>query len=187
MAKNPSNRTRRRVAKKTTLVHCEGEEDSTFLKHIRALYSKDCGTTFTIRSGKGGSQIDMVREVAKSPAGYDVRVLFTDRDRSPLEMKTARNAASSLGIKIVDFAPCLESLLLAILNNGKHPQSGSAKLCKREFERKHIPPDKRTEISSYRKLFPRELLDEVRKKSIPLNALLCFFEGKPLQISKNLK
>ncbi|MDE2188431.1 MAG: hypothetical protein KGJ35_01740 [Patescibacteria group bacterium] len=169
---------KRRAASRTLLMYGEGFEDETFLKYLKRLYSRDSGVGVTIRNGKGGHPADVVINAANQPGEFSQRIVILDNDASEADMNLARQEAKKRNITLLENTPCLEALLLAILNDGKSYADKQSAWCKKEFESNHLDSKKRTEIREYEKIFPQTLLNTVRPKIPGLNEIILLMEGK---------
>jgi hypothetical protein len=156
----------------------EGLEDEAFLKYLRGLYSQNSGVGVKIRNGKGGNPIGVVINAANEPGDYDRRIVILDNDALEADMNLARHEAQKRNIKLLENTPCLESVLLAILNDGKSYADKQSPWCKKEFESKYLDSKKRTEIREYENIFPKILLDTIRSKVLELNRIILIMEGK---------
>lgn len=172
---NPYKKKKRR-AKKTLLIFGEGFSEEIFLKHLRKLYSHDSGVAITIKKGKGGNARNIIIDANKIPGDFDRKVIVLDNDKPKIEMVKAREEAKNKNIELLENTPCLEYLLLSVLNErfGKKESNW----CKYEFESKYISKKRRSEPSEYDKLFPKKLLDS-KKFTIPeLHKLISIMKGK---------
>lgn len=77
------------------------------------------------------------------------------------------NEAEYNNIKLVGSEPCLEGLLLKILDKSVSDES---KKCRTQLQ--NMLPGKSTESRSYVPLFKKELLDKARNKVEHLNILI---------------
>jgi len=167
----------RRAATQTLLMYGEGLGEEVFLKYLRSLYARDSGVALTIRNGKGGNAIDIIVDASNAPGGFDRRVVVLDNDKDRVEMDHARQEAKTRKVEIVENTPCLEALLLAILNDGKNYSVKSSSECKKEFESNYLDKKKRTDIGEYAKYFPKSLLDSKRSNIPELKKLISIMEG----------
>lgn len=167
---------KRRQAKKTLLVFGEGLGEEMFLKHLRSLYSFNTNIAITIKRGKGGTADGVVIDASKTPGSYDRKIVVLDNDKPKTEMTKARQEAKTRSIEMIENTPCLESVLISILD--KKPNVINSALCKGKFESKYIDKKKRGEPGEYIKLFPKKLLDAQRLKVSELNRLISTMEGK---------
>ena len=160
--------TGRRVARRTVLLVGEGKTEWAFLRHIKSLYiSRGCGVSAKIRNahGRGPSQVVDYTIKQRKNAAYDRVAVLLDTD---LEMSTtAQKRVSSKKIQIIGSTPCIEGLLLKILN--EHVPD-SCPDCKTRMGDLLLAP--LTIPYSYQANFPRSILEE-RRNTIPeLEALL---------------
>jgi len=158
----------------TLLLVGEGDCEVAFLTHLKALYApRGCGlrTTLMNAHGKGpGHVVDYaVRQCLN--ADYDLRGAVLDTDL-PWPPKLAKRARAHR-IVLIRSEPCLEGLLLRILNL---PVPEDSDDCKRALQGRL--PGKPTEPSSYAQLFDRGLLEDRRNSVKSLTWLLDLLSGK---------
>ncbi len=177
MSQNDPYKQKPRSAKKTLLVFGEGLGEEMFLKRLKGLYAFNSDVVVTIGKGKGGTPRNVVLDAQKRPGAFDSKVVFVDNDKSEKEMQEARDEARKRGIIIIENTPCLEALLLSILNGGKSFTEKKSKWCKSEFESIHIKKEKRSEAREYEKLFTKELLEEQRLRIPELDYIINLIEG----------
>ena len=161
----------RRVAHHTVLLVGEGKTEWAFLSHIKFLYiSRGCGVSVKIRNahGRGPDQVVDYAIKQRRNAAYDRGVVLLDTD---LEMSTAaQKRAKSKKIQIVGSTPCIEGLLLKILNK---PVPDTCIECKARVARLH--PGQLTIPDSYQEKFPKIVLEKRRHDVLELGKLLdCF-------------
>ena len=132
----------------------------------------------TIRNGKGGNAVNIIVDASNAPGGFDKKIVVLDNDKGDAEMRQARQEAINRDIELVENTPCLEAILLAILNDGKNYSNKQSSWCKSEFESKYLDKKKRTELNEYEKYFSKGLLDAQRSKISELNKLVLIMEGK---------
>ncbi|MBU0978527.1 MAG: hypothetical protein ABIJ03_01595 [Patescibacteria group bacterium] len=173
---NPYKR-KRRSASKFVLIYGEGLDEEVFLKHLKSLYSKNKNIAITIRKGKGGSAFDLVINAYKSYGAFSRKVVVLDNDRGVAEMRKAKTEAKKRRVELYEHIPCLESVLLSILVDGKNFRNKSSKWCKQEFESKHLNRKKRNEFKEYIKLMPKKLLDKQSVKIPELIKLISLMKG----------
>lgn len=175
MARSNPYKHKRRFAKTTLLVFGEGLGEEMFLKHLKSLYCFESGTAVTIRKGKGGTADAVVIDAAKA-GDYDRKVVIIDNDKPPTEMDHARREAANRGIELIENTPCLEALLLTVLDLKNTPQGKTSAWYKSNFESKYIDKKKRSEPAEYTKRFPKSLLNESRKSLSTLDQLIKLME-----------
>lgn len=166
-----------RSAKETLLMFVEGLGEEIFLKYVKGLYNRDSGIEIKIRNGKGGNAVNIVIDASNVPGSFERRMVVLDNDKGMEEMQQARKEAARRGIELKENTPCLEALLLAILNVGKTYSDKSSQWCKNEFESKYLDKKKRIELNEYEKHFPRDLLEKQRLKLQKLNEFISIMEG----------
>jgi hypothetical protein len=176
MSRTNPYKKKRRQASKTLLVFGEGFGEEMFLKHLKSLYSYRSNVAITVKKGKGGDAQSIIIDADRTPGAFSRKIVVLDNDKARTEMIKARQEAKNRGIELVENTPCLEFLLLSILD--KKPSGKSSNWCKNEFESKYINKKKRGELNEYIKLFPKRLLDTKRSKISGLNKLILIMEGK---------
>jgi hypothetical protein len=175
----PSRTRSNREVRPTALVYCEGAHDLAFVRHIKKLYANKSvsNTRFTTNQGGGGSPDSLMQELAKIPGDFDRFLVKMDNDRTRAEFDAAVVVADrNTKIAICWSKPCLDALLLSILNPDKDYSRYQSKTCKGEFERDHIPGDRRTNPAIYDRVFTLEKLESARRRIPELNQLILFFE-----------
>ena len=172
---NPYKR-KKRQASKTLLVFGEGFNEEMFLKHLKALYSYGNNVAITVKKGKGGDAQNIIIDADKILGDYNRKIVVLDNDKPKVEMTKARKEAKDRNIELIENEPCLENLLLLILD--KKISGKNSRWCKGEFEGKYLDKKKRGESEEYVKLFPKKLLEERRLEIAELNKLILIMEGK---------
>lgn len=169
------NAKRRRVVNSTALVYCEGAHDLAFLRHLINIYTQagKTNTKFRSKQGKGGSADSLLNEVQNMPGAFDRKIVKTDRDRDANEIRKAEILASKLNVIVAWSNPCIEALLLSIID-GKNYSRYKSKTCKDLFERNHIPTNKRTDSRAYEKKYTIELLESAKNRLPELEIIIGF-------------
>lgn len=175
MSRTNPYKKKRRQASKTLMIFGEGFGEEMFLKHLKGLYSYKSNVAITIKKGKDGDAQNIVIDADRTPGAYDRKIVILDNDKSTTEMAKARQEAKNRNIELIENTPCLEHLLISILD--KKPNNKNSDWCKKEFESKYIDKKKRGEPNEYIKLFPKKLLDIQRSKISELNKLISVMEG----------
>jgi len=176
MSKTNPNKKKRRQASTLILFFGEGFGEEIFLKHLRKIYSLNSGVAVTVRKGKGGCPENIVIDAIRVPGEFNKKIVLLDNDKPEAEMLKARQTAKVNKIKLIENSPCLEFLLLEILE-GK-PKEKASERCKKEFESKYAEKQKRSDPNKYEELFPKKLLDDKRSKIPELEKLISIMEGK---------
>ncbi len=176
MSRTNPYKKKRRQASKTLLIFGEGLGEEMFLKHLKKLYSFNSGIAVTIKKGKGGNAKNIIIDASKIFGAFDRVIVVIDNDKSKMEMVSARQEAKKRKIKLIENTPCLEFLLLSIID--KKPKGKDSVWCKQRFESIYMAKKKRRETDEYDKLFPEKLLNSRRLKIAELNKLILIMEGK---------
>lgn len=172
-----TSRKNQRTVRKTLLIVGEGSDEKAFLGHLKILYSTAAGPRVRVISADGRAPDGPVNEAIslKEKHEYDKVVVLLDTDIAWTEEKIKE--AKEKNIELVGSEPCLEGLLLKILNKSVPEKS---KKCKTKLQ--NILRGKPTETRSYVPLFKKELLDKARKKVKPLDTLISYISGKKIKI-----
>ncbi len=168
-----------RVVRATALMFGEGKEDQVFLSHLVTLYAAGKNSTrpkLTVRKGRGGSADGIVQDARKVPGNFNRRLVKLDQDKSQGEIDEAIRIAEHYHIQLVFSKPCLEGMLLSILEPNNSYADKSSSYCKSRFEGKYIQAAKRGLAAPYMKLFTRDLLDQARSRVIELDELILYIE-----------
>ena len=168
-----SNSPNRRAVLRTVLIVGEGACEVAFLNHLKTLFVKrGCGVTVKISNanGKGSAHVvDFAIRQSQNTA-YDVVAALLDTD--DVWTDALKKHAENNKIKLVPSSPCLEGLLLEILDEFKMDSSQHLK------EKMHPKlSGKKTEATSYATLFTVELLEERKTKVASLNTLIQLMQG----------
>ena len=163
-----------RQTQQTLLLVGEGDCELAFLAHLKTLYvPRGSGIRATLRNahGKGPEHVvDFAVRQCRN-ADYDLRAALLDTDL-PWAGGLSR-VARARRILLIPSVPCLEGLLLHILNR-RVPETSDA--CKRLLQAEM--DGKPTAASSYVSLFDRALLESRRQSVKSLAWLLDLFEGR---------
>lgn len=178
MSRSNPYKKKQRSAKLTCLIYGEGQAEEVFLKYLRGLYAKDSGIAITIKRGKGGTADGIVLSAIRHIGAYDKKCVVLDGDKPKTEMERMRKLAADHGIRLIENTPCLESLLLAILEPNENLSGKTSTWCKSRFEKNFIEKKQRTELHRYEKLFPKSVLNTARKRVGSLNKIILVLEGE---------
>ena len=169
---------KKRPVKKTVLIYAEGLDDEIFLKHLRGLYARDKSTAITIRRCTGGSADRIVKKSLKVSGDFNRRIVVLDNDKFLDEMERGRKVARKKGIILIENTPCLEAVFLSILNDGEGLSGRNSAWCKKKFEEKYIPKNKRSESKKYKGLFTKEILDAQIEENDLLKKVVSVLNGE---------
>ena len=177
MSRSNPFKKKRRAASKTLLVYGEGLGEEMFLKHLKRLYAYGSNTAVTIRNGRGGDAASIVINADNEPGGFNKKVVVLDNDKRPEEMNRARQEAQTRGIELFENNPCLEAMLLVVLNGGQSYKTKGSGWCKNQFQSQHIGKKKRSDTREYERVFPKSLLDAKRSQVAELDTLISLITG----------
>lgn len=172
MSRSNPYKQKRRQAKQSILVYVEGLHEENFLKHLRSLFTRESGKNIKIVRGSGGSADTLISHVIREIGDYDKRMIIFDNDKPRVEMDNARKKAKKNNITIIENTPCLEALLLTILNPGIEYNRKSSSWCKKTFQQDYIDYRSRPDNQTYLKIFPKKLLEDRRVDIIILDKIL---------------
>jgi len=177
MSKSNPFKKKRREAKKTALLYCEGIDEKTFLSYLKMLFAKDSGVFVTIKENHGGEANGVLNGVLKQDL-RDWTVCMYDIDTG-FDVDLKREVEEK-GILCLENDPCLEVFLLNILEtkNYLHYKNQKSGDCKKIFETKYLSNKKRKDKSNYKKIFPKELLIKRAKDIKNLKTLIDLIRGK---------
>lgn len=164
----------RRRTKKTRLVYCEGASDKAFLDCLKFLYTTDAYNV-DIKRGTGGDQIHLVEEAIRKGYAYDEKSIKIDGDRDAVEMANAEQLATEQNLAMLKTVPCIERLLINILEPTKRIASWNSTRMKNYFEAKYISPRDRTNARTYQRIFTKPVLDEAKDRLPELKELIDLF------------
>ncbi|MCD4779932.1 MAG: RloB domain-containing protein [Candidatus Omnitrophica bacterium] len=170
----PRLQKKQRRTKKTILIVGEGPTEKAFLLHIRDLYvTRDMPLAVKVQCGSGGSPQSVVEKAIRLKQHYDKCFVLVDSD-VPFEpdKELQKRMKKKPRIEMLYATPCIEGLMLAILQHPKFSQTKtSSDDCKRMFD-KYVPEDKKTDKRAYEGVFSKESLDAGRKDVSGLGDIL---------------
>jgi hypothetical protein len=164
-----------RHVRSTLLMIGEGGTETAFLEHLRSLYcERNIQFTVTIRNAHSKEQthlLDFARRLT-SNIDYDRCIILLGAG-IPWTAQSKERARQGK-FDLVDSEPCIEGLLLSILDD---PVPDYPSACKTAIG-KALPSVKLTEKGAYTFHFGKGLLEEVRDTIPMLNKLLEALEGR---------
>ena len=165
-----------RAQKNTVFGFGEGEAERVFLKHLRSLYSGD-KTSVRVYDA-GGKDPSYILEKAVRVRGdirYNHSFLLLDTDREwPQPLK---NKAKQKGIELIGSSPCLEGLLLSILEPAINRFNSTSSNCKRHFQNTYLHAERIITDNDCRRLFQKTVLDQAKANIQPLRRIIEIMEG----------
>ncbi|MEK7644908.1 MAG: hypothetical protein AAB391_01090 [Patescibacteria group bacterium] len=165
-----------RAQKTTVFAFGEGEAERIFLKHIRSLYAVN--KTSVRVDYAGGKDVSYILEKALRVKGnlkYNHSFILLDTDRewtSPV-----KNKAKVKGFELVGSSPCIEGLLLTVLEPATNHANRSSSDCKRSFQSNHLNGRRSLTDGDCKRLFSRSVLDAVIPNMPILKRIIKIMEG----------
>ncbi len=159
--------------KKTILAYGEGVTEKVFLDHIKVVYVKrNSGIAVKVSYGKGGTPECIMKKAIKlkESRGYDFGFVQIDADKKCSQKLEKEVELKS--IEIIKSIPCIEGLLLSILESSFYKDSMNSKKCKHIFQKKYLRRKKRLDEEFCKKFLTKEKLEKGRKKSGELNRII---------------
>lgn len=161
-----------RLQRRTLLIVGEGDCEVAFLQYLRSIYCcHSAGVNVTIRNAQGGGPDSVINHVVRQLrlGNYDHQIALLDTDIvwSPRLLKIARQNK----IEMIGSTPCLEGLLLSILNK---PLPTKSSVCKKNLQ--SFCKADMTEWRHYESHFPKEVFQKARQILTELDQLLIHFE-----------
>lgn len=162
-----------RAQRRTVLLVGEGLAEQVFLGHLRALYVARGSKSVTVKNakGKGGAHVldCAVRQARQADYDEVAAVLDTDTQWGERERTHARQKK----VRVFEATPCLEALLLQIVQAGV--PVGDAAALKRQFEQRLGAAAHEPRV--YERHFSRGVLDAAAQRLPLLAALIDFLRG----------
>lgn len=164
---------------KRLLMYTEGKHEKAFLNYLKQYLYKDtvrgCGQQTDIIASaddEGGSPQVVLEEAItmaqqnKNRRKYNKIIVIVDRDRmgNKNEVAKLKKQAKENNVTLVVFEPCLEALLLSIIDGSKDLHNEKCWKLKKRFESKYLSRVKRSRAENYKLYFPLEKLEKTRKK-----------------------
>lgn len=165
-----------RHTKKTVLIVGEGPTEKAFLQYLKDMHiTRDMDIAVKVECGSGGSPRSVVEKAVrlKGSRAYDKCFVLVDADL-PFEFDRGleRRIHKKPRIEMLNATPCIEGLLLAILDLNFSQQATTSTESKKIFETKHLPEDKKTDTRSYERIFSKQIIEERRRAVPELDAIL---------------
>ena len=156
---------------RSVLIVGEGLTEEAFLRHLKSLYiTRGCGIGLKIRNahGKGPDHVVGFSIRQRNNAAYDRVIALLDTD-DPWPDKVVKRARQKK-IELIGSTPCIEGLLLRILNQPVPEQSAD---CKQRIM--NLINGRLTIPGSYSALITHEALEARRVQIRELDKLLNGF------------
>ncbi|MDQ8208271.1 RloB domain-containing protein [Coraliomargarita sp. SDUM461003] len=173
MARSNPWKQKPRHTRHTTLIVVEGDTEYAFIQYLKGLCGRNCGTRVTIENAHGGGGDSVLKKAIQLCPPYDACLCLYDTDRMPT-VKGHINKAKRFGIIEIQSVPCIEALLLKILE--KHVPEETAQ-CKRTMQR-IVGENKLTTSVTFQQYFPLDLLEQRRSSIQALDQLFQYINPK---------
>lgn len=163
----------KRQTRKTVLFYCEGADDKAFLDFLKATFADNPAVRVTVKENHGKGADGVLRGALRQPSS-DRTVCMYDTDTGVnSEMK---RIAERQGMIIVENDPCLEALLLLILEKKEYPGKTTS-FFKRRFESEYLDEKQRKDKHRYESIFPKKLLLREMERCRNLQILIDAVRG----------
>lgn len=176
MSRTNPYKKKKRTAKNTVLFFVEGFHEQVFFQFLKGKYGRNTGVRVSIKNAKGGNPDNMACKAMRIGLDYDYIYIIIDGDVL-LSDKLRKLVKDSKKTTLVENKPCLETMLLNILESNHNFFNYSSKKCKKEFQKKYIRAKDRGKIDKYTKVFNQALLEEARSRVSNLDIILSVLEG----------
>ena len=164
---------KKRGIRPTLLVIGEGDCEVAFLKHLRQMFCSDgLGVNVTIGNAHGKGPEHVVDHTRRQSRQYGYTQVAALLDTDIVWTDQLKKLARQNKIHLIGSSPCLEGLLLAILEL-RVPDASAE--CKKTL-RQHLGFDM-TEREHYQTSFHRRAMESARQRIPELDCLLRLFEG----------
>lgn len=152
----------KRKIRKSRLLWGEGYEDKALFKHLQSNFQA-ANLHVHIGSGSGGSAKDVIDSAAREIGNFQKRLVVLDRDdKTENDIAKTIEYARKKKVDVHFVTPCLEAVILHVLNRSNKWKKKSSKMCKHEVESAHIARKKRTDQHSYAKLTKAKILSAAK-------------------------
>ena len=169
MARKPGKGGRRKQ-RFTVLVVVEGSTEAAFLGHLKSLYEVRGRRSIKIKNAHGGSPQDIVNLALRlshpSAGEFDRVVVLLDADRIETEAEHERLQKSAKGLLLLAAEPCIESVLLSIIDPDGRWSNRAPGTLKHQLGSHFSDEVRETQPSSYAGIqaFCRDALDRCRRQ-----------------------
>lgn len=174
-----SNIQRRKTVRRTTLIYGEGSDDKCWLDYLKEIFAKN--KTIKIKNGGGGSPDSVIEKMINDTGfrDYDARVALLDTDRP--EFNIAEKLALDNDIHLIPSNGCIELELLTLMHIAYPKAVSSATLKRARTSSKQAKTEFkkvcRHDTKVYIRIFPKNVLEDIRSKSSWLDTILTKLEN----------
>ena len=144
----------------------EGDDEETLIKYLRTIVPRG-SSRVTVHNAGGGSPEKIITKAIRFGAiGYNRAFIVMDSD--VVLPKSYEKKARAAGFKIIKSVPCLEGMLLSVIESKTNWARKTSKECVKYFEKKYNEINTR----SLAKLFPPKILKKIKNKKHTLRQIL---------------
>jgi len=165
MARSNPWKQKPRHTRHTTLIVCEGDTEKTFVKYLRELCGRNCGTRLTIECARGNGD-RVLRDTLRRCEGYDVAAYLYDADCPPTHKGNLSKAKRRKLIPLIS-TPCIEGVFLKIQGKQIPPLSADCKRAMNKITRGASLID----LATLKKFLPLDVLHSSKSLVPILNQL----------------
>ena len=158
-----------KIQKNTVFAFGEGESELVFLKYLKSVYSCE-KTSVTVRHA-GGKDVAYILEKAirvRGGGSFNHSFILLDTDRGLPE---------ELRMELIGSTPCLEGMLLSILEPQSNHVTRSSGDCKKYFIKNYIGADRIITSKDCEKYFSKTILDKAKISNPTLKRIVDIMEG----------
>ena len=174
---------RDKTVRQARLVQTESREDKAWCHLLKMFYCDASLHSITIDSGQGGPPAQVVTAAYKKQRllsnAYHHAVAIVDGGKTAAEIAEAQQLAKKYKLELIVISPCMEALLLNILEPDKNWYSVT-KGHKSYFEKKYIKSDRRTQHVHYSKIFDTNAINRAAEKDLSLGRIIDIISGNKL-------
>lgn len=167
--------------KSSLLMVGEGATERTFLHYLKSLFwCQNCAHNVKVDNANGGSPKDIVHraDLLLSQRSYSKCMIVLDTDIPWTEitlLKGIQKNNSTVKMSVVGSLPCLEGLMLEILEE-THPRNSEE--CKRQFRKKYIHERRLRDQRKYAEVFPKEVIEDASTRIEGLDRIIRFLKNE---------
>jgi len=157
----------------TVIAVGEGETEGAFLSYVKSLYCvRGSGVQIKIDWTYGGSPKDIIEEAVRLKQSADYNKAFLLIDTDVPWPPDAIALAQKESLELIPSKPCVEGLLLSILNPDRDWTRQTVKDCKQEFH-KFIAEEHKTDVRKYALIFSKELLESSKSRLPEISKIIA--------------
>jgi hypothetical protein len=161
----------RKTQRESVLIFGEGAKDRAWLIYLVSQFSDLRIKFIRVKCGYGGSPKDVIYGALQQFGDFNKRVVIIDGDKPKAEYIGTSELAAKHNLVLIIVKPCMEALLLQILQPRKKWRSKPTKTCIQTLE-KIIPRTKQVNSRAYGRHFSKKKIMTAVNKNKELKAIL---------------